>query len=1209
MTDKERRCGSMHAAGQRSALRHLLHGCSPGALLLGSTLLATVAMPSRTLAQCAPAPDAPVSISSGSCTDSGSPGTPTRSSNDATDVVSASGTGTYIGNVVDLEASGTGSGAHASGGGTINLNGAPDGSGGYNAAYVNTTGAGSYGLYADGGGQIDGNGTIVNTSGDGSHGIYATGAGSDVDVDFSGVTLPSNVGLQIVVTGGNNAYGVYAANGGTAEITGINALQSNVMTYGTGSSAFVADSGGQITLSGVSGFISGEDTAGASVSGAGSSIVMTASYINTYGNNSAGMLVADGGAATIHGGAIVTGNYHGTLISNSVALLAQGAGSQITIDQGGSVTTYGAASAGATAQGGAFIDFKGYGIFTYETGSAGAVADGTDGDGTASKVATTNAIIRTTGPSSAGVRVTGGGTINVTGGEITTGYEQGFDISGGHYLSTEVGKESNGAEVIGTGSTLTITDNKLTTTGDGAIGVAASAGGTATVTGGTITTGGAVADGISSDGVRATGTGSKVTLTSDVNGGTQVTTSGVNAMGLHGMQGGLVDATNAIVNTGGAGAFGALSEGANSNVKLTTSSVTTQAASGLSVNGGGQINTTASAVTANGAGSSGILGTGDGTVTMNGGSLSATGDLITGTAGNVVANLTSVAPTMGSGIVVHAVGGTTSGSFTNMALAGNVVGEGAAKANATLTGTTLTGAALNADNMTVDATSTWNMTASSTVNNTAASTTKNTGLIVFASPVNGAYKTLTTSNFAGGTGGAIGTVVLNTYLGDDSSPSDQIVIDGGAATGSTALTIVNNGGPGAATVKDGVEVVRVENGGTTGTGAFHLTRAVAAGAYDYNLLRGGLDPNTGTAADQNWFLRNAGLNESAQTSLPYAQILNDYAVATLGTLQQRTGNRIWPNGAPAENIWCKDPAQNYSCKVNSEQASVYVDGGPVIYGQGAWGRVAGQYASLDPNTGSSYKESIGFMQAGYEGAVSESAAGDLTVGGYATIGTARADIDITRDPVTGAVRKGKITTTGYGVGVNLTWLGSSGLYADVIGQFTWYDSSLSNMSGGNNQGWSGAASIEVGKRIDLGSGWALAPQAQLTYASVKYDDFTDVNGARQELGDGNSLQGRAGFRVENFSSWQNADNKTDRLQLYGIGNISYQFLKGTKINVDNVSLEQQSQKLWGEVGLGGTYAWNDNWSANGEADYATALSSGSGDNYTVKGTLGVSYRW
>ncbi|QKJ94345.1 autotransporter outer membrane beta-barrel domain-containing protein [Agrobacterium pusense] len=1196
----------------------------------------TMLLPStQAFAQCAPAPDAPVSIASGSCTDSGTPGTPTRSSNDATDVVGASGTGVYTGNVVELDASGTGSGAHASGGGTINLNGAPDGSGGYNTANVNTTGAGSHGLYADGGGKINGHGVLVTTGADGSYGIFATGTGSDVNVDSNGVTLPPNTGQQIAVTTGNNAYGAYAADGGTVEITGINAQQSGILTYGMGSSAFVAESGGQITLTGVSGFVSGEDTAGAFVSGAGSTIVTNASYINTYGNNSAGMSVADGGAATIHGGAVVTGNYHGTLISNSVVLLAQGTGSKITIDQGGSVTTYGAASAGAVAQGGAFIDFKGYGVFTYETGSTGAIADGTDGTGTASKVAISNAIVRTTGPSSAGVRATGGGAMSVIGGEITTGYKPGFDTSGGHYLASEIGKESNGAEAIGDGSTLTITDNKLTTTGDGAIGVAANAGGTATVAGGTIMTGGAPTANFTADGVRATGPGSSVTLTSSANGGTAVTTSGVDAMGLHAMQGGVVDATNANVKTSGAGAFGVLSEGSNSNVKLTASSVTTQAASGLSVNGGGQINTTGTAVAANGTGSSGILGTGDGAVMMTGGSLSATGDLITGMAGNVVANLTGVAPTTGSGIVVHAVGGTTSGSFTNMVLTGNVVGEGTARSNATLNGSTLTGAALNADNMTIDATSTWNMIASSTVNNTAGSTTENAGLIVFAPPVNGAYKTLTTSNFVGGAGGAAGTVVLNTYLGGDASPSDQIVIDGGTAIGQTGLVINNINGGGAATT-DGIKVVNAIDGGTTTTNAFFLgngdyatndgQNAKVAGAYAYTLHRSptssGMDVYGDSYAANDWYLRSVLIDPIVPTGpetpryQPGVPVYETYPNALqvlnrLPTLAQRTGNRYWGEQAPAETVFCKDPARNFRCTPTQDQNAYYQDGSTTIVGgTGVWGRIEGLHGRQQPDVTTSqsdYDYDMWNLQAGVDGQLYESDAGKL-IGGI-TVHYGQVSTD-----VSSIFGNGNIDTTGYGFGGTLTWYGNNGFYLDAQGQVTWYDSNLYSNTlrrglADGNDGFGYAMSLEAGRRIALNENWTLTPQAQLTWSSVDFDSFTDPYGARVSLDKGDSLKGRLGLTLGHERSWKDDDGQTSRAQFYSIVNLTNEFLDGTRVDVSGTKFYSRADRLTGGIGFGGTYSWaNDKYTVYGEVSADTSLKNFA-DSYEVGGTLGLRVRF
>ncbi|MGO4339907.1 autotransporter outer membrane beta-barrel domain-containing protein [Labrys sp. KB_33_2] len=445
-------------------------------------------------------------------------------------------------------------------------------------------------------------------------------------------------------------------------------------------------------------------------------------------------------------------------------------------------------------------------------------------------------------------------------------------------------------------------------------------------------------------------------------------------------------------------------------------------------------------------------------------------------------------------------------------------------------------------------------------------------------------------DYVGVSGSAI---ELNTYLASDNAPSDKLIVNGNVS-GATTLTIHNTGGPGAATAADGIEVIHV--GGTSQAGTFTLGAAVAAGAYDYNLYLGGVGANTG---NQNWYLRSTGkLSPNSQTALPYADVLSNFAQATLGTLQQRTGNRIWPDGT-----------SRVAANLPPAGAMAYAKGGPTLIGQGAWGRMGGQYSSFDPRTGSAYTQSIGFLQAGYEGVARETTSGDLTIGAYAIMGTSTARIDVSNDPVTGAARaKGKITTQGYGIGANLTWLGHDGLYADAIGQFTWYDSTLSNKTG-HNQGWSSAASLEVGKRYELGSGWAVVPQAQLAWTHVDFSSFTDNLGNRIALGRGDSLQGRAGIRLENLSSWQDANGQAARLQFYGIANLTYEFLKGRSVKVSGASLVQSNRRLWGEVGVGATYAWNKNWSAYGEANYAMALSGGGGDNYAVKGTAGLRYTW
>ena len=98
-----------------------------------------------------------------------------------------------------------------------------------------------------------------------------------------------------------------------------------------------------------------------------------------------------------------------------------------------------------------------------------------------------------------------------------------------------------------------------------------------------------------------------------------------------------------------------------------------------------------------------------------------------------------------------------------------------------------------------------------------------------------------------------GTMAINTVLGGSGSPSDLLVISGGAATGNTIVHVTNVGGVGAETTGNGIQVVEAVNGATTSPGAFALPAGeLRAGAFDYDLFRGGL----GASNRQDWFLRS-----------------------------------------------------------------------------------------------------------------------------------------------------------------------------------------------------------------------------------------------------------------------------------------------------------------------------------------------------------------
>lgn len=122
----------------------------------------------------------------------------------------------------------------------------------------------------------------------------------------------------------------------------------------------------------------------------------------------------------------------------------------------------------------------------------------------------------------------------------------------------------------------------------------------------------------------------------------------------------------------------------------------------------------------------------------------------------------------------------------------------------------------------------------------------NGGIIEFAPPVGGVFSRLTTVNYGPG-----GTLVLNTYLGTDGSPSDLLIINGGTTTGTSVLRIANAGGLGALTTGNGILVVDATNGTTT-PNAFTLAGEVRGGAFDYFLFRGGIN---GSNPDD-WFLRS-----------------------------------------------------------------------------------------------------------------------------------------------------------------------------------------------------------------------------------------------------------------------------------------------------------------------------------------------------------------
>lgn len=464
----------------------------------------------------------------------------------------------------------------------------------------------------------------------------------------------------------------------------------------------------------------------------------------------------------------------------------------------------------------------------------------------------------------------------------------------------------------------------------------------------------------------------------------------------------------------------------------------------------------------------------------------------------------------------------------------------------------------------------------------------------------------TTLTVAGNYVGNGGTLLFNTVLGGDSSATDRLFVLG-STSGTSTVKVTNFGGGGVQTV-DGIRLIDVA-GASNGTfalaGDYVLKgeQAIVAGAYGYTLQKNGIS----TPSDGDWYLRSSLANPSDPTTPPViagplyqpgVPLYENYAGVLLGmnelpSLQERVGNRYWGGGAgeamarmgvtpaaQADSSWTQSPF---------------------------WGRVEGGQSSLRPSntTGSTTNSDQFKAQAGLDGLALENSYGRLIVGLTLQYG-------LTTAYVNSLFGNGRIRAEGTGVGATATWYGDNGVYVDGQMQTMFYRGDLTSDLVGNmahgNEGLGYAFSVEGGKRFNLGNGFSLTPQAQLAYSKVDFDGFTDRFGALVSLTNADSLLGRVGLSLNHQKSWYDGTSIV-RSDLYAIGNLHYEFLDGSNVDVAGSGFASANDRLWGSIGGGGSYSWaNGRYTVFGEATYRASLQD-AGDNHSYKGSAGFRVVW
>ncbi|GAB1639336.1 AidA-I family adhesin [Escherichia coli] len=328
------------------------------------------------------------------------------------------------------------------------------------------------------------------------------------------------------------------------------------------------------------------------------------------------------------------------------------------------------------------------------------------------------------------------------------------------------------------------------------------------------------------------------------------------------------------------------------------------------------------------------------------------------------------------------------------------------------------------------------------------------------------FHKLTTSNLTG----QGGTINMRVRL-DGSNASDQLVINGGQATGKTwlAFTNVGNSNLGVATSGQGIRVVDAQNGATTEEGAFALSRPLQAGAFNYTLNRD---------SDEDWYLRS---ENAYRAEVPlYASMLTqamDYDRILAGSRSHQTG-------------------------VNGENNSVRlsIQGGHL--GHDNNGGIA---RGATPESSGSY----GFVRLEGDLLRTEVAGMSLTTGVYGAAGHSSVDVKDDDGSRAGTLRDDAGSLGGY---LNLVHT-SSGLWADIVAQGTRH--SMKASSDNNDfraRGWGWLGSLETGLPFSITDNLMLEPQLQYTWQGLSLDDGQD-NAGYVKFGHGSAQHVRAGFRL------------------------------------------------------------------------------------------------
>lgn len=449
-----------------------------------------------------------------------------------------------------------------------------------------------------------------------------------------------------------------------------------------------------------------------------------------------------------------------------------------------------------------------------------------------------------------------------------------------------------------------------------------------------------------------------------------------------------------------------------------------------------------------------------------------------------------------------------------------------------------------------------------------------------------------------------GTMTVNTALGTDGSATDRLILDGGSASGATPITVINRGGQGGLTAGDGIQVVQAVNGALTAASAFSLAGPVNAGAYEYQLYRGGNDGSN----PQSWYLRSHAYVVDGQVagSLVEANAIADEIYSATGS---RPSVADTPLYRPEVALYSSIPTVVRRMGAlqlgtfherQGDQALLQRDGNQ----RATWARAFGANykQSLAGDAAPDFDGDLAGFQLGQDLYARRVAGGQHRLGLLGGYTWARGDTHGSAGGIAGAAT-GRLRLNGYSVGGYWVYTGNSGWYVDTVLMNTWLDVKTDSKGRGDadTHGQTFSASLESGYPFRLSERWNLEPQAQLIYQRTRIDGFNDgISDVR--IRNDNAVTGRIGARLQGRFE----DGRAQWLP-YAMVNLWRTFAgtNGIVFGADTVDAERSATSV--ELAAGTTVALSPALALHGKLGYSMSVDS----HYlrSAAAHIGLRYTW